>query len=139
MVEKSSFPLIALFWLKIGRCRGRNWLYGNQASPFSGRGLLEVQQLHVNKKNRCRLPLDNFYSLKNVTSSLGEKVWLFSVIASKSLRTYLLYLTISEQDSNLRMSEYMLQSRESSWGFPSILNLLLSNVKRSSAEQIITK
>ena len=31
MVEQSSFPLIALFWLKIGRCRGRNWLYGNQA------------------------------------------------------------------------------------------------------------
>ena len=29
-VEQSSFPLIALFWLKIGRCRGRNWLYGNQ-------------------------------------------------------------------------------------------------------------
>ena len=31
MVEQSSFPLIALFWLKIGRCRGRNWLNGNQA------------------------------------------------------------------------------------------------------------
>ena len=31
VVEQSSFPLIALFWLKIGRCRGRNWLYGNQA------------------------------------------------------------------------------------------------------------
>ena len=30
VVEQSSFPLIALFWLKIGRCRGRNWLYGNQ-------------------------------------------------------------------------------------------------------------
>ena len=30
-VEQSSFTLIALFWLKIGRCRGRNWLYGNQA------------------------------------------------------------------------------------------------------------
>ena len=29
MVEQSSFPLIALFWLKIGRCR--NWLHGNQA------------------------------------------------------------------------------------------------------------
>ena len=29
--EQSSFPLIALFWLKIGHCRGRNWLYGNQA------------------------------------------------------------------------------------------------------------
>ena len=26
VVEQSSFPLIALFWLKIGRCRGRNWL-----------------------------------------------------------------------------------------------------------------
>ena len=38
------------------------------------------------------------------------------------------------------MFEYMLQSRESSWGFPStlqtVLNLLLVNVKRSSAEQI---
>ena len=31
VVEQSSFPLIALFWLKIGRCRGRNWLNGNQA------------------------------------------------------------------------------------------------------------
>ena len=31
VVEQSSFPLIALFWLKIGGCRGRNWLYGNQA------------------------------------------------------------------------------------------------------------
>ena len=31
VLEQSSFPLIALFWLKLGRCRGRNWLYGNQA------------------------------------------------------------------------------------------------------------
>ena len=31
VVEQSSFPLIALSWLKIGRCRGRNWLYGNRA------------------------------------------------------------------------------------------------------------
>ena len=31
VVKQSSFPLIALFWVKIGRCRGRNWLYGNQA------------------------------------------------------------------------------------------------------------
>ena len=30
-VEQSSFTLIALFWLEIGRCRGRNWLNGNQA------------------------------------------------------------------------------------------------------------
>ena len=29
--EQSSFPLIALFWSKIDHCRGRNWLYGNQA------------------------------------------------------------------------------------------------------------
>ena len=29
-VEQSSF-LIALFSLEIGRCRSRNWLYGNQA------------------------------------------------------------------------------------------------------------
>ena len=29
--EQSSSPLIALFWLKIGHCRGRNWIYGNQA------------------------------------------------------------------------------------------------------------
>ena len=28
VVELSSLPLIALFWLKIGRCRGRNRLYG---------------------------------------------------------------------------------------------------------------
>ena len=31
VVEQSSFPLIALFWLKIGRCRGRNWRDGNKA------------------------------------------------------------------------------------------------------------
>ena len=30
-VEQSSFTLIALFWLEIGRCRGRYWLNGNQA------------------------------------------------------------------------------------------------------------
>ena len=30
-VEQSSFMLIALFSLKIGRCRGCNWLNGNQA------------------------------------------------------------------------------------------------------------
>ena len=30
-VEQSSFTLIALFSLKIGRCSGRNWLNGNQA------------------------------------------------------------------------------------------------------------
>ena len=29
-VEQSSFTLIALFWLEIGRCRSRNWLNGNQ-------------------------------------------------------------------------------------------------------------
>ena len=29
-VEQSSFTLIALFYLKIGGCRGRNWLNGNQ-------------------------------------------------------------------------------------------------------------
>ena len=31
VLEQSSFPLIALFLLKIGRSRDRNWLYGNQA------------------------------------------------------------------------------------------------------------
>ena len=31
VVEQSSFSLIAFFWLKIGRCRGQNWLYGNKA------------------------------------------------------------------------------------------------------------
>ena len=30
-VEQSSFTQIALFWLEIGRCGGRNWLNGNQA------------------------------------------------------------------------------------------------------------
>ena len=34
-VEQSSFTLIALFLLKIGRCRGRNWLNGNQALLLS--------------------------------------------------------------------------------------------------------
>ena len=29
--EQSSFKLIALFLLENGRCRGRNWLNGNQA------------------------------------------------------------------------------------------------------------
>ena len=37
-VEQSSFTLIALFSLKIGRCRGRNWLNGNQALTISMRG-----------------------------------------------------------------------------------------------------
>ena len=32
-VEQSSFTLIVLFWLENGRCRGRNWLNGNQALP----------------------------------------------------------------------------------------------------------
>ena len=31
VLEQPSFTLIALFWLKIGRCRCRNWLNGNQA------------------------------------------------------------------------------------------------------------
>ena len=30
-VEQSSFTLMALFWLKIGRYRGRNWFNENQA------------------------------------------------------------------------------------------------------------
>ena len=30
-VEQPSFTPIALFLLEIGRCRGRNWLNGNQA------------------------------------------------------------------------------------------------------------
>ena len=30
-VEQSSFTLIALSWLEIGRCRSHNWLNGNQA------------------------------------------------------------------------------------------------------------
>ena len=29
-VEQSSFTLIALFCLEIGRCRGRNWLNGSK-------------------------------------------------------------------------------------------------------------
>ena len=35
-VEQSSFTLIALFWLEIGRCRGCNWLDGNQAIRLYG-------------------------------------------------------------------------------------------------------
>ena len=31
LIEQSSLPLIALFLLQIGCCRGRNLLYGNQA------------------------------------------------------------------------------------------------------------
>ena len=38
-VEQSSFTLIALFWLEIGRCRGHDWLNGNQA-------LLLINDLH---------------------------------------------------------------------------------------------
>ena len=33
--EQPSFTLIALFLLEIGRCRGRNWLNGNQALILS--------------------------------------------------------------------------------------------------------
>ena len=36
-VEQSSFKLIALFGLEIGRCRGRNWLNENQALSPHGR------------------------------------------------------------------------------------------------------
>ena len=40
-IEQPSFTLIALFSLKIGRCRGRNWLNGNQALPiFNGLNIL---------------------------------------------------------------------------------------------------
>ena len=35
-VEQSSYTLIVLFWLKIGCCRGRNWLNGNQALTTKG-------------------------------------------------------------------------------------------------------
>ena len=31
VIEQLSFPLIVLYQLKIGRCRGRNWLNGNLA------------------------------------------------------------------------------------------------------------
>ena len=34
VIERSSFALIALFWLEIGRCCGRNWPYGNQALQY---------------------------------------------------------------------------------------------------------
>ena len=49
----------------------------------------------------------------------------------------------SVNHTNLRLLEYMLQSRESSWRFPStlqtIMNLSLINLKRSSAEIFKTK
>ena len=44
MVEQSSFPLIALFWLKIGRCRGRNWLNGPYSIPIF---LLKILSEHI--------------------------------------------------------------------------------------------
>ena len=41
VVERSSFPLIALVWLKIGRYRGQNRLYGNQAFGFLWQSVLK--------------------------------------------------------------------------------------------------
>ena len=66
------------------------------------------------------------------------------MLASVSFRPVLIMeLVVCAIPARLRMFEYMLQSHESSWGFPSTLcitlNLLLVNVKKSSAEQIKTK
>ena len=47
-VEQSSFTLIALFRLEIGRCRGRNWPNGNQALPDCVTTLpLQIVCVHV--------------------------------------------------------------------------------------------
>ena len=44
VIEQSSFRSITLFWPKIGRCRGRNCLYGNQAlQPLRRLGLRLTQ------------------------------------------------------------------------------------------------
>ena len=47
-VEQSSFTLIALFWLKIGRCRGRNWL--KAWFPLSQ---LRPQQRPISSQNKA--------------------------------------------------------------------------------------
>ena len=44
-VEQSSFTLIALFWLEIGRCLGRNWLNGNQAFIIQNLVVVSLQRL----------------------------------------------------------------------------------------------
>ena len=54
-VEQSSFALIALFWLQIGRCRGRNWFNGNQAlSQLQPRQRpISSQNKAINVKDDC--------------------------------------------------------------------------------------
>ena len=61
------------------------------------------------------------------------------VFGQLGLRRRLCFSVLAIDLTALSMSEYMLQSRESSWGFQftlqTFLNLLLVNVKRSSAKQ----
>ena len=42
LVKRSSFTLIALVWLEIGLCGGRNWPYRNQALGVTYVALIEV-------------------------------------------------------------------------------------------------
>ena len=64
-VEQSSFTLIALFSLEIGgcrgRCRGRNWLNGNQALSLHG-------------------------AFKNAVFSASSRCYISRTICSKSLK-----------------------------------------------------
>ena len=51
-VEQSSFTLIALFSLKVGRCRGRNWLNGNQAFRHMVVNTVRLAASQFSKLNR---------------------------------------------------------------------------------------
>ena len=72
-VEQSSFTLIALFWLKIGRCRGRNWLNGNQAL------LLRLWNVLFRKKNEYSLEAHRFKSLVSIKLFTWNTVTIMGV------------------------------------------------------------
>ena len=61
VVEQSSFPLIALFWLKIGRCRGQNWFYRKQA--FSQ---LRPRQRPISSQNKATSLKDDCSTTKSL-------------------------------------------------------------------------
>ena len=63
--EQSSFTLIALFLLEIGRCRGRNWLNGNQA--FRRKMTITVVRvkpgLHISRKDHKHIVTNMYFKL----------------------------------------------------------------------------
>ena len=72
-VEQSSLTLIALFSLEIGRCRGRNWLNGNQALRsfrlYGDQALLTIE--HQSANYSCFLSEEKLFS---VTVDLNKTI-----------------------------------------------------------------